>query len=74
MNGEIALDEPATPGVRAFAVGVSATRMCTITIEFGGPEAGSLDGKLIVLSRDGGGDWYCTSDMADRSPLPSDCY
>lgn len=71
---ELALPAPATPGVRAYTVGVSETRMCTITIEFGGAEAGPLAGERIVLSRDGGGDWYCTSDMNDRSQLPSDCY
>ena len=71
---ELALPAPATPGVRVYSVGVAGTRMCTITIEFGGAEAGALDGERIVLSRDGAGDWYCTSDMTDRSQLPSDCY
>lgn len=71
---ELALPPPASRGVQSFTVGVSDTRMCTITLEFGGPEAGAMAGEKIVLSRDGGGDWYCTSDMVDRSELPSDCY
>ena len=70
---EIGLPAPSTPGVAVVRVGEALSRMCTIEIELGGAGAGDLAGETIVLSRDSGGDWYCTSDLAGRASLPADC-
>ena len=71
---ELDLPAPTTPGVTAFRVGEALTRMCTIEIVFGGTGAAGLAGETIVLSRDSAGDWYCTSDLSGRVPLPADCH
>jgi hypothetical protein len=70
---EVGLQPIALPGVVAIAVGEARTGMCTITVEFGGEDAESLAGERLALSRDVAGDWYCTSEMADRDRLPADC-
>ena len=70
---EIDLPSPSTAGVVAIRVGEALSRMCTIEIEFGGPGAEGLAGETVVLSRDSGGDWYCTSNLVGRASLPSDC-
>jgi type IV pilus assembly protein PilA len=71
---EVQMALPNPPGVAAITLGEANTGMCYIELELSA-EAGfsELAGERIRLSRDGGGDWYCTSDSAQTQVLPATC-
>lgn len=71
---ELGLSPPGSEAVAAIVVGEANTGMCTIDLQLKGVSgAEDLAGESIRLSRDNAGDWYCTSDMAKRIRLPTDC-
>ncbi len=73
-NEEVDLPAPTDRSVASITLGEANTGMCTIDVELAAIEGEpDLEGAVIRLSRDGIGEWYCTSDLMDRAVLPMDC-
>ncbi|MFY2763768.1 pilin [Arenimonas sp. MALMAid1274] len=71
---ELGLSAPSSEAIERLVVGEANTGMCMIELELKAVEgAPDLAEGRIRLSRDNAGEWYCTSDLANRERLPADC-